>query len=100
MTELTINKKYYVICKLPEYMNKNIYLQLHILIHDIHINTQIIGCDYITISTTKNSKDIIDECGYNKLTLPLSCIQEAQDLHNILDTLFIDDIIYVINSYI
>jgi hypothetical protein len=43
---------------------------------------------------------MIEECGLNSVAVPLPCIKKVETLHDILDKLFIDDIIYLINEYI
>jgi len=56
--------------------------------------------DYITFETLESSKETLSECKYNPITVPANWIIHAETLHKILDKLLIDDVIYLINTYV
>ena len=56
--------------------------------------------DYITFETLESSKETLSECKYNPITVPANWIIHAETLHTILDKLLIDDVIYMINTYV
>ena len=86
------NKKYFVSIKMPY----GVY-NLRIKILQIKKSKY---CDYITFETLHSSKDLISECRYNPITIPLDWILKHQSLYNIFNNYFIFDIIYLINKYI
>jgi len=92
-----LNHKYYI-SVLPPFRTKQ--LSLRMTVHDLTPKSDTCVVDYITFSTLSSSKDMIEECGLNSVAVPLPCIKKVETLHDILDNLFIDDIIYLINEYI
>jgi hypothetical protein len=92
-----LNHKYYI-SFLPPLRTKE--LSLRMKVHELTPKSGTCIVDYITFSTLSSSKDMIEECGLNSVAVPLPCIKKVETLHDILDKLFIDDIIYLINEYI
>ena len=97
ISNFKVNHKYYI-SFLPPFHRKE--LNLRIIVNKLEPKTRPELVDYITFSTLKSTKDIIDECGLNQVAVPLPCITKVETLHHILDNVFIDDIIYLINEYI
>jgi hypothetical protein len=104
LSNFKLNEKYFITIQMP-LQTKELKLRIlvHELIHEPYLNflkpnTYII--DHIRFNTSILCKDIIDECGYNFVVVPLPCIKKVESLHDILDKIFIDDIIYLINEYI
>tara|TARA_E500000331_G_scaffold286147_1_gene280847 strand:- start:115 stop:363 length:249 start_codon:yes stop_codon:yes gene_type:complete len=79
---------------------RNEELKLRVTIHELMPKMNPIVVDYIQISTLASSKDIIEECGLNPVTVPVPYIKKVETLHEILNDIFIDDIIFLINEYI
>ncbi len=97
LSNFKVNNKYYIDLQMPFRKKK---LKLRITIHELmpKMNPNLV--DYIQISTLSSSKDIIEECGLNPVTLPVPYIKKVETLHDILNDVFIDDIIFLINEYI
>jgi len=97
LSNFKINHKYFI-SLLPPFGIEP--LNLRIIVNKLEPKSRPELVDYITFSTLKSTKDIIDECGLNQVAVPLPCITKVETLHNILDNILIDDIIYLINEYI
>ena len=97
LSNFKINHKYYISLQ-PPFRKKE--LKLRVIIHKLEPKVNLNVVDYITLSTLSSSKDIIDECGFNQVAVPLPCIKKVESLHDILNDVFLDDIIYLINEYI
>jgi hypothetical protein len=97
ISDFTVNHKYYINLQMPFRKDE---LKLRVIIHELIPKTNQGILDYIMMSTISSSKDIIDECGFNPVTIPLPCIKKVLSLHDILNDIFIDDIIFLINEYV
>jgi hypothetical protein len=96
LSKFKVNSKYYITFEMP--CKKE--LELRVIIHELIPKTIPTVIDYIQLSTMSSSKDYIEECGLNPVTVPLPYITKVVDLHDILNDIFIDDIIFLINEYI
>lgn len=97
VSDFKLNNKYYI-SLMPPFRTKE--LKLRVIIHKLEIKSDTNPFDYVTFSILTSSNEIIDECGLNKVKMPLSCIKKVETLSNILDKLFKNDIIYMIDEYI
>ncbi len=95
-TDFKVNEKYYIETDIPYLHN----VQLRIIINCIQLKSREELVDYITFTTLPSSKDLIDECQYNKIAIPISYIKKKETLKEILNNILIDDIIYLIEQYI
>ena len=101
LADLKVNNKYFIsmnvpTMKIPEYKN----LSLRVIINYIEPKSQEHLLDYVTFTILPSSKDLIDARKFNQFAVPLPLIIKKETLHDILNTIFIDDIIYLINEYI
>lgn len=94
-TDFKVNEKYYIETDIPYLHN----VQLRIIINCIQLKSREELVDYITFTTLPSSKDLIDECQYNKIAIPISYIKKKETLKEI-NNILIDDIIYLIEQYI
>ena len=97
VSDFKVNHKYYISFLLPFRIEE---LKLRIIVHKIEPKSSATLVDYITFSTLTSTKDIIVECGLNQVAVPLPYIKKVETLYDILNNVFIDDIIYLINDYI
>lgn len=98
LSDFKVNTKYYITLHAPFRTNT---LYLRVIIHDLLPKASPDVVDYITFSTLPSSKHILDECGFNSVSVPLPCIENnVETLHGILDKVFIDDVIYLIEQYL
>jgi hypothetical protein len=97
LSKFKTNAKYYINLEIPCRKDE---LNLRVIIHEVIHKTNPNAVDHVLLSTLSSSKDIMEECGFNPITVPLPCIKKIIHLHDILNDIFIDDILYLINEYI
>jgi hypothetical protein len=73
---------------------------LRIIIRELIPKLSVKATDYLVLETLTSSKDLIPECVYNNISVPLLCIKKIETLHEILNQIFIDDVIFLIEQYI
>ena len=95
--DFKLHHKYYI-SLLPPFRNEE--LKMCVKINSIRPRSNSNLVDYITFTTLSSSKDFLEECGLNSVSVPLPCIKKVESLHNILDKVLLDDMIYLINEYI
>ena len=92
------NKKYFATVKTPIFFQgPSDLLSLRFIVLNIKKNY---FTNYITLQVLESSKDNLSECGRNPVTIPEHWIMQPISLHTLFDKLLIDDIIYLIDSYI
>ena len=97
LSDFKVNNKYYITFNAPfNEKETNLRIIVHELIPKINPN----AVDYINFSTMSSSKDVINECGFNSVSVPLPYITKVETLHNIINDKFIDDVIFLINEYV
>ena len=97
LSNFKLNSKYYVTL-IPPYRNCSYYLR--IIIRELIPKLSVKATDYLVLETLISSKDLIPECVYNNISVPILCIKKIETLHEILNKIFIDDVIFLIEQYI
>ena len=97
LSNLKVNSKYYITI-IPPFRINPYYMR--VIIHELIATLNSDVPNYINFTTLLSSKDIITECGLNNIIIPLPCVQKIETLHEILNKIFIDDVIFLIEQYI
>lgn len=98
--DFKVNEKYFITIEHP--LNKQL-IDLRVRIHEIIPKLNPNSVDYIAISNLPSSKNFNKELRLeiNSIChIPLLLIKKKESLHKILNKVFIDDIIFLINEYI